>query len=65
MYAAYGVSRVITVSSWKSSMRRWICAASQPTTKPTATPPVATSTKRPAACEAEKLPVVTAASAKR
>ena len=65
MYAAYGVSRVMTVSSWKSSMRRWICATSQPTTSPTATPPAA----RPARsarrrCVSEKLPVATAASAK-
>ena len=28
----------MTVSSWKSSMRRWICATSQPTASPTATP---------------------------
>src|SRR3954451_12316237 len=65
MYAAYGVKsdRVISISD--SCTRRFSALSSQPTTRPIATPPIATSTKSTAAPPSENVPAVTAPTAER
>src|SRR2546423_11589640 len=61
----YGVSRENIVCTGRSSRRFCTCVASQPTARPTHTPPTATKRNRKLACPSEKLPVITAATAKR
>ena len=65
MYAAYGVNSDSVISISDSCTRRLSALSAQPTARPIATPPAATSTKSSAAAPSENAPAVAAPTAAR
>src|SRR2546429_8495595 len=59
-YATYGVRRENIVCTGGASKRFCTCGSSQPTARPTPTPPAATKKKRKLASPREKLPGIAA-----